>query len=333
MSRETSRHRSSPIALWFMLGIVIAAILVSALLGLLAWRQKTQVQTLQAEVQALRKEYEAAQKQLLATQDTVTALENRLVSLEANDPAQQVAALQALAETNKDSQEIAELQTSLAGIQAKVDGFQTALDTLSARLDALALTGNKTEAGLPPEVRLAVTRQRQSHNLSCESSSASMVAQYLGINLNEAQVLAMLPLNANPHRGFRGNVDGPTGGIEDYGVYASPILDILNKQGLQARLVAGGLDGIKAAIAQGNPVIAWVTYDCLPSTPVERNIEGQTVTLVPYQHVVVVTGYNAQGVWANDPWDGQEDFYATTDFERAMSYFDDMAVVVAAPQE
>jgi uncharacterized protein YvpB len=214
-----------------------------------------------------------------------------------------------------------------------VDGFQIALDTLSARLDTLAPPSNEAEASLPLQVRLAVARQRQNHNLSCESSAASMVAQYWGIDLNEAQVLTMLPLNANPHRGFRGNVDGPPGGIEDYGVYAGPILDILNQQGLQARLVAGGLDGIKAALAQGNPVIAWVTYNCLPSTPIERNVEGQTVTLVPYQHVVVVTGYNAQGVWANDPWDGQEDFYATADFERAMSYFDDMAVVVAAPQE
>ena len=110
-----------------------------------------------------------------------------------------------------------------------------------------------------------------------------------------------------------------------------PILDILNAQGLQARPVAGGLEGIKAAIARGNPVIAWVTYNCLPSTPTTATIDGQTVTLVPNQHVVVVTGYNAEGVWANDPWDGQEDFYPYADFERAMSYFGDMAIEVAAP--
>jgi len=93
----------------------------------------------------------------------------------------------------------------------------------------------------------------------------------------------------------------------------------------------GGVAGIKAAIARGHPVIAWITYNCLPGTPVETEVSGQVVTLVPNQHTVVVTGYNAQGVWANDPWDGQEDFYSYADFERAMSYFGDMAIEVASP--
>ena len=158
-----------------------------------------------------------------------------------------------------------------------------------------------------------------------------MAAQYHGSNLSEADVLAALPYNDNPNIGFRGNIDGPTGGIQDYGVYAGPILEVLNNHGLQAWPVRGGVAGIRAAVARGNPVIAWVTYDCLPSTPVETTINGETVALVPNQHVVVVTGYNADGVWANDPWDGQQDFYTVADLERAMAYFDDMAIEIAAP--
>jgi uncharacterized protein YvpB len=114
-------------------------------------------------------------------------------------------------------------------------------------------------------------------------------------------------------------------------VYAGPILSILNDQGLQAQLVQNGLPGIKVAVARGNPVIAWVTYNCLPSTPIEVNIDGQAVTLVPNQHVVVVTGYDTEGVWANDPWDGQRDFYPIADFVRAMGYFGDMAIEVGRP--
>mgnify|MGYP001828346585 FL=1 len=158
-----------------------------------------------------------------------------------------------------------------------------------------------------------------------------MVARYHGVQLSEEEVLASLPVSSNPHLGFRGNVDGPTGGTVDYGVYAEPILDILNARGLQARTVAGGMEGIKAAISRGNPVIAWVTYNCEPSTATATVIDGQEVTLVPNQHVVVVTGFNAEGVWANDPWDGQEDFYQTSDFERAMGYFGNMAVEIANP--
>jgi uncharacterized protein YvpB len=155
-----------------------------------------------------------------------------------------------------------------------------------------------------------------------------MVAQYWGVPLAEAEVLAALPRHENPHLGFRGNVDGPTGGIQDYGVYAGPLQAVLLAQGLDVQPVEGGVEGILAALAQGNPVIAWVTYDCGVSTPSTEVIAGQEVILVPYQHVVVVTGYNARGVWANDPWDGQEDFYSFADFERALGYFGDMALEV-----
>jgi uncharacterized protein YvpB len=158
-----------------------------------------------------------------------------------------------------------------------------------------------------------------------------MVAHYHGLNLSEAEVLAALPLNDNPHLGFRGNVDGPYGGIEDYGVYAGPIMGILNSRGLRAWLVEDGLAGIRAAVARGNPVIAWVTYNLLHANPVETTIDGQSVTLVPNQHVVVVTGYDDGGVWANDPYTGEEVRYLAAEFERGMSYFSDMAIEVAPP--
>jgi uncharacterized protein YvpB len=158
-----------------------------------------------------------------------------------------------------------------------------------------------------------------------------MVAQSHGIDLTEADVLSALPQNENPNLGFRGDVDGEPGGIQDYGVYAGPISDILAERGLQARLVAGGLEGIRVALARGNPVIAWVTYNLQVHKPTKVTVGGEPVTLVPYQHVVVLTGYNPDGFWANDPWDGQEHFYAAADLERALGYFDNMALEVGGP--
>jgi uncharacterized protein YvpB len=331
MSAKSARRRSPPVVIWFVLGIVAIATLFSATLALFAWYEARQVQMLQAEVDALQAERKTSETEMIALQSTATAMEGRLTTLEENDLDQQLALLQATVETANDSQQIADLQASLAEIQARVDRFQIALDGLSTRIETLQRTYNPAGKALPAEVRLAVARQKQGHSLSCESSAASMAAQYLGVDLSEAEVLAALPLDDNPYLGFRGNVDGPPGGIEDYGVYAGPILEILNNWGLQAHSIEGGLGGIKAAIARGNPVIAWVTYDCLARTPVEAIIDGETVTLVPYQHAVVVSGYNDEGVWANDPWDGLEDFYPTQDFVRALGYFGDMAIEVAAP--
>ena len=319
-------RRSPPGVIWFVLGLILVAVFGALMLGLLAWRESRQVQIFRSEVEALNAERAAIEARLQTLQESAAVMEERLAILEANDPAQQLAALQAAVENSTSGQQLADLQASLAEIRSTVGGFQSTLDSLTARISAL-----QAEQNLPLEARLTVAPQKQAHNLSCESSAASMVAQYHGLALKEAEALAALPLNDNPHLGFRGDVDGPTGGIQDYGVYAGPILQILKDRGLRAWPVDNGLDGIKLAIARGNPVIAWVTYDCLPSKPTTRTIGGQEVTLVPNQHVVVVTGYNAEGVWANDPWDGREEFYSVADFERALSYFDNMAIEVAGP--
>jgi uncharacterized protein YvpB/cell division protein FtsB len=331
MNREISRRRSPPLVVPFVLVIIVLVVLIGILLGWLAWQRAGQVEALEAQVDHLRSERQATESQLRALEGTAAEMESRLAALEASDPAQQLAALQAAVETANDPEQIADMQDSLVQLQARISQFQATLDDVGARLDAIDSTGSMSSETLPLEVDLPIAPQRQTHNLSCESSAASMAAQYLGVPLTEAEVLAALPLHDNPHLGFRGNVDGPTGGTTDYGVYAGPILTILNNQGLQARLVEDGLAGIKAAVARGNPVIAWVTYNCLPSTPIEVTIDGQAVTLVPNQHVVVVTGYNAEGVWANDPWDGQHDFYPTADLVRAMGYFGNMAIEIGKP--
>jgi uncharacterized protein YvpB len=332
MRLENRRRRSAPAVVLLLAGILVVATVALAVLALTAWQRTRQVQALQSQVDGLLAERQATNRDLIDLRSTATAMEGRLATLEANDPAQQLAALEDAVASAGDSQEVVALRATLGEIQARVNGFQGTLDDLASRLQALeSIGGSQSETALPPQARLAVARQKQSHNLSCESSAAAMVAQYHGLALSEAAVLKALPLNANPNLGFRGNVDGPTGSIEDYGVYAGPILAILNARGLRAWQVEGGLAGTRAAIARGNPVIAWVTYDCMVSTPTTTTIDGQEVTLVPYQHVVVVTGYDAGGVWANDPWDGLEHYYANPDFERAMSYFGGMAVEVAAP--
>ena len=327
MTGSSPRRRGPPpLAVWLLVALLLFAASASVALGLLAWQEARQVEALRAELASLRSERQVVQDRLLTLESTAIELEDRLTNLESKDPAERLAKLETMLETGSDANRTADLRATLAEIQEQVYQLQAALESLSTRMQA-----SDTETRFPPEARLSVSPQQQSHNLSCESSAASMAAQYHGVDLRESEVLAALPLHDNPHRGFRGNVDGPLGGTQDYGVYAGPILEILNAQGLRAWLVEGGLDGIKAAIARRNPVLVWVTYDCQLSTPTTETIDGEAVILVPWQHVVVVTGYSPEGVWANDPWDGQEEFYSTADFEMAMGYFGDMAIEVAAP--
>jgi uncharacterized protein YvpB len=327
VSHSSSRRRPSPLFALLALGGVVVTILAGALLGLWSWQQAGQIQALQRETLAHENEHEQAREQLAALRETASALEQRLAS---TDPSQEDLA-QPVDEAVTTADQLAELQSHLEQIDSRLDRDEATLAEALGRVQALEDTPDLTPEPLPSQARLVVPLQKQSHNLSCESSAAAMAAQYHGISLTEAQVLAALPRADNPNLGFRGNVDGPPGGIQDYGVYAAPILDILNANGLKARLVEGGAEGIKAAIARGNPVLAWITYNCQASTPVATTVDGQVLNLVPYQHTVVVTGYDGGGVWTNDPWDGQVDYYATADFRRALAYFDDMAIEVAAP--
>jgi uncharacterized protein YvpB len=316
-------------------GIAAVAIASCLALAMWAWLQEEEIKSLRAGLEVQQQERGALEARFLTLRGTATALEERLTALETGaQPTGGSAVHGSAAENGYLLQEIKDLQAALAEIRQEVSDIRSALNEGMSDADSVdnpAPTTDVPAQVIPPTARLSVARQQQSRNLSCESSAASMVARFHGVQLSEQEVLASLPSNSNPHLGFRGNVDGPTGSIVDYGVYAGPILEILNARGLQARTVTDGVEGIKSAIVRGNPVIAWVTYDCQPSTPTTKEIDGQEVTLVPNQHVVVVTGFNGEGVWANDPWDGQEDFYPMGDFEQAMSYFGDMAIEIAGP--
>jgi uncharacterized protein YvpB len=321
----------APLAIRLLVVVLVVAGLLAALLGVWAWYQTGQIQELRRQVDSLEMARHVAENQAAELANGAWALEERLQAVEAQDTARQIEALRLQLEEEDDPEQVAELEARLAAVQSRVDGFQEALNDLAGRLQSLESHSAQAPPALPEGVRLQVPAQRQGHNLSCESSAASMAAHFQGVPLGEAEILAALPRHPNPQLGFRGNVDGPTGGLEDYGVYAGPVLEVLQQRGLQARLVEDGLAGVKAALARGNPVVAWITYNCQAGSPTTMTIDGEAVTLVNYQHAVVLTGYNDAGLWANDPWDGQEDFYAYPDLERAMGYLGDMAIEVGPP--
>lgn len=181
-----------------------------------------------------------------------------------------------------------------------------------------------------PELLLPVPAFRQERNLSCEASAAAMAANYFGVVLSERRILAELPRDPNPHQGFRGNIDGIFGWIDDYGVYAEPIAKVLGDHGLQAEAVNGlSMPALRQALGQGKLAVVWITLNTWPQRPVTREINGEKVVLVPSEHAVVVKGYDARGVFVNDPATGWGAYYSNEDFSRASGYFDGMAVLVS----
>jgi uncharacterized protein YvpB len=242
-----------------------------------------------------------------------------------------------------------------AAHQAAVDTYQAANDLLRDEITALRQDLERAQAELaearasgqsarpsvtldkaPLALILDVPLLAQERSLSCESSVAAMAAQYHALDVSESDILGALPLHENPHLGFRGNVDGPYGGLADYGVYATPISEVLSRLGLQVEPFQGGVAEIREHVRQGRPVLAWVTYGLQVQSPQQIMLSGpdgqlQPVTMVPYEHAILIVGYNRQGLWIHDPYDGTRGLYSDGDFWRSFGYLGYMALVIGPP--
>mgnify|MGYP005850661581 CR=1 FL=1 len=287
----------------------ILAILLMASILMLHFDQKNEVAALRAELEALKQEQELIQRDIISATNRMESLEQTIAS--------QISA------------DVTALGTDIEALRHDQMAIYSEVEKLIVEVESLKNT-EPEQTGAAAEVRLNVPRDKQDYSLTCEASAASMVANFYGVSLSEAEVIAALPRDENPNLGFRGRVHGVPGGLTDYGVYAEPIREILMANGLEATYVEGGLEGIRRALDRRHPVIAWVTHNLRVQQPVDITLSsGQRVRMVNYEHTVVVTGYNQDGFWVNDPYDGQEYFYKNAGFARSLGYLDNMALEVA----
>jgi uncharacterized protein YvpB len=152
-------------------------------------------------------------------------------------------------------------------------------------------------AVLPEEFYIRnITGHRQYYPLGCEASVSIDLANYFGISINESEFQNRLPLSDNPDYGFVGIVTGPWGQVPPYayGVHAGPIANLLREYGLNAKGEKQfTVERLKAEVASGQPVIAWVIGNVVGGIPHEyEDSLGRKVTVAAYEHVVIVTGYS-----------------------------------------
>jgi uncharacterized protein YvpB len=146
-----------------------------------------------------------------------------------------------------------------------------------------------------------VESYRQSYAISCESRSAVDWASFFDVSIYESTFQFGLARSDNPNKGYVGNVHDPWGQIPpySYGVHAAPVADLLKEEyGLPARAVTGfTLEELKQEIASNQPVVVWVIGNMVAGTAVEYvDHEGDTALVAPYEHTVIVTGYDGQNI-------------------------------------
>jgi uncharacterized protein YvpB/cell division protein FtsB len=289
--------------------LVATALLATLLMASILYsdRKSSEIAALRAEIEVLEQEQELIQRDVAALTDKVEGLEKAVSS--------------------QISMNVTALGTDIEALRRDQMIIRSEIEDLANEIESWKNV--RPEEISSAEVKLDVPRYKQAHSLTCEASAASMVANFYRIPLSEEGITETLPRDENPNLGFRGRLDGVPGGLTDYGVYAEPIREVLAANGLEATYVEDGLDGITKALNKEHPVIAWVTYRLRVEQPVEITLStGQEVKMVNYEHTVVVTGYNQEGFWVNDPYDGKEHFYKSTDFARAFGYLDNMALEV-----
>lgn len=170
---------------------------------------------------------------------------------------------------------------------------------------------------------------KQSYGLSCEFAAAYAVTLFWGKEaVSENHFIREVPKHPNPHLGFRGDIKGEVGGITDYGVYAEPLVPVLKAHGYDATVFYGGAERLKAEIDDGHPIVVWMTGGKVERPVYQRSFEGKAFKLVPYEHTVVVYGYDDAGVRLMDVGDGGKYYTDWDSFLQRWEYFDQMALLI-----
>ena len=157
-------------------------------------------------------------------------------------------------------------------------------------------------ATLPVEAYVEnIHGHHQALSLDCEASAAVDWAAHFGATINEFDFQHSLPISDNPDLGFVGYSTGPWGQIPPYayGVHAAPVAAVLNSYGVPAQGVKNfTLDQLRHELAAGRPVIAWIVGDLESGTSVVyTDSKGNKTIVAPYEHVIIVTGYDADYIY------------------------------------
>jgi uncharacterized protein YvpB len=156
----------------------------------------------------------------------------------------------------------------------------------------------------------------------CEVTSLSMLLQHAGVSAGKMELAKRIKKDpspfekkngqvyfGNPNRGFVGdmyNIENP-----GYGVYHKPIKELAEKY-LPDRIedfTGGAYTEIEERLSMGYPV--WIIinarYKELPPEQFETwNTVAGKISITYREHSVLVTGYDRDNVYVNDPLTGEK---------------------------
>ena len=202
--------------------------------------------------------------------------------------------------------------------------------------DAPTVTESVSDTSTQPESSASadaviipgVDAYQQQRPLSCEYAAVAIATGALGSWVSEYDIEAATPLSANPHWGYRGNINGAWGNTDDYGVYADGLIPGLNQFGFQGESFYGDPVDLRASIDLGRPTLVWLgMWGDLSHE--EYASDGTRYQVTQAMHVMVAYGYDDAGVYLSDPGTGTLRFYDWATFNGMWQVMDGMALGIS----
>jgi uncharacterized protein YvpB len=192
---------------------------------------------------------------------------------------------------------------------------------------------SSASSGASPDdsgVSFWVPTYKQERNLSCEYAALEIATTAVGYGISEYAFDDVVGWSANPHWGYRGDINGWWGNTYDYGVYAEPLASALAQFGLSGDVFYAGGDSsqLTSRLDNGVPTLVWLAL--WGDQREWEQAEGVTYTLVAGMHVMVAYGYDDDGVYLSDPAIAGYRFYSWGDFMSMWNVLDGMALGVYA---
>ena len=194
-----------------------------------------------------------------------------------------------------------------------------------------AISDQADEAAAPDQVAyLSVPTYRQARNLSCEYAALSIATGGLGNWISEYQFDELVGYSANPHWGYRGDINGTWGNTTDYGVYAEALAGPLAQFGFQGDVFYGGNDtsGLTARLDAGKPTLVWIGL-WGDTSFYETLDDGTSFKLASGYHVAVAYAYDDWGIYLSDPGTGGYRSFSWGEFIPMWNVLDGMALSVS----
>ncbi|MGX7418760.1 C39 family peptidase [Carnobacterium gallinarum] len=194
---------------------------------------------------------------------------------------------------------------------------------------------------VPPSIQLDVPLVNQMDEPAlyngCEVSSLTMLLQYAGVEVSKNDLAAKLksvPIidedgyMGNPNKAFVGDITG--GGEGGLGVYHKPVANLAKKYISKKKvndITGSSFDDLLKQVAAGNPVWIITTANFVPVDSFETWETAEEDLEITYDmHSVVVTGYDADSIYINNPYGEKDQQLDKADFVAAFEQMGSQAI-------